>query len=181
MSSTRNLTILHGIQLVQITLYFNSSGIVCNNSCTASQRTLASWMSHFHNIWRQETSISFGHCTALCGGQEKWWHVQFISFQASLQESNEAKNHAISPIKKRLHESQFLRKLSCQKTYWDQARLSSLLNKQVEPHVCQVSHIMCYMSNITSQVSHVTLFVCKKKSETKLFVIHGQCSYHVVA
>ena len=33
--------------------------------------------------------------------------------------------------KQRLHKSQFLQKLSCQKPYWDQARFSSLINKQV--------------------------------------------------
>ena len=33
-------------------------------------------------------------------------------------------------LKQRFHKSQFLQKLSCQKTYWDQARLSSLVNKK---------------------------------------------------
>ena len=33
--------------------------------------------------------------------------------------------------KQRFHKSQFLQKLSCQKPYWDQPRLSSLVNKQV--------------------------------------------------
>ena len=37
----------------------------------------------------------------------------------------------LSPLsKQRLHKSQFLQKLSCQKPHWDQARLSSLVNKQ---------------------------------------------------
>ena len=31
----------------------------------------------------------------------------------------------------RHHKFQFLQKLSCQKPYWDQGRLSSLVNKQV--------------------------------------------------
>ena len=35
------------------------------------------------------------------------------------------------PSKQMLHKSQFLQKLTCQKPYWDQARLSSLVNKQV--------------------------------------------------
>ena len=37
----------------------------------------------------------------------------------------------VPPSQQRLHKSQFLQKLSCQKSYWDQARLSSLVNKQV--------------------------------------------------
>ena len=36
-----------------------------------------------------------------------------------------------SPSKQRLHKSQFLQELSCQTPYWDQVRLSSLVNKQV--------------------------------------------------
>ena len=46
-----------------------------------------------------------------------------------LQESNEAS--LFPPSKQRVHKSQFLQKLSCQKPYWDQARLSSLVNKLV--------------------------------------------------
>ena len=39
---------------------------------------------------------------------------------------------AYFPQKKlRLHKSRFLQKLGCQKPGWDQARLSSLVNKQV--------------------------------------------------
>ena len=36
------------------------------------------------------------------------------------------------PLKQRLHKSQILPTLSFQKPYWDQARLSSLVNKQVD-------------------------------------------------
>ena len=35
------------------------------------------------------------------------------------------------PSQQRLHKLQFLKKLGCQKPYWDQARLSSLVNKPV--------------------------------------------------
>ena len=35
------------------------------------------------------------------------------------------------PSQQRLHKLQFLKKLGCQKPYWDQATLSSLVNKQV--------------------------------------------------
>ena len=34
------------------------------------------------------------------------------------------------PSKQRVHKSHFLQKLSCQKPYWDKARLSSLVDKQ---------------------------------------------------
>ena len=37
----------------------------------------------------------------------------------------------VPPSQQRLHKQQVLQKLSHQKPYWDQARLSSLVNKQV--------------------------------------------------
>ena len=37
----------------------------------------------------------------------------------------------VLPSKQMLHKLQFLQKLGCQKPCWDQARLSSLVNKQV--------------------------------------------------
>ena len=46
-----------------------------------------------------------------------------------LQESNAENHRSISSIKTKA--SQFLKKLSCQKPYRDQVRLSSLVNKQV--------------------------------------------------
>ena len=48
-----------------------------------------------------------------------------------LQESNEGSTTLCCPLKQSLHKSQFLEKLSCQKPYLDQARLSSLVNKEV--------------------------------------------------
>ena len=48
-----------------------------------------------------------------------------------LQKSNKENHHNISPLKKRLHKLRFLQKLGCQTPCWDQARLSSLVNKQV--------------------------------------------------
>ena len=38
----------------------------------------------------------------------------------------------VLPSQQRLHELCFLQKMGCQKPCWDQARLSSLVNKQVE-------------------------------------------------
>ena len=50
-----------------------------------------------------------------------------------LQKRNEEKSHTVSPQSKQmLHNSQFLQTLSCQKTYMDKARLSSLVNKHVD-------------------------------------------------
>ena len=49
-----------------------------------------------------------------------------------LQEINEGKHDPDSHHQNKVfHKSQFLQKLSCPKLYWDQARLSSLVNKQV--------------------------------------------------
>ena len=62
MSSTRNPTVLHGIQFIITTQFYTHSLLVFNNSCTASQTTLALRTNHS----RQDTSISFWHCTALC-------------------------------------------------------------------------------------------------------------------
>ena len=41
----------------------------------------------------------------------------------------------VLPSQQRLNKLCFLQKLACQKPCWDQARLSSLVNKQVGPHV----------------------------------------------
>ena len=49
-----------------------------------------------------------------------------------LQKSNKDRNHNISLSKQRLHKLCFLHKLGCQKPCWDQTRLSSLVNKQVD-------------------------------------------------
>ena len=52
-----------------------------------------------------------------------------------LQENNAENPHLIlivPPSKQRLHNSQFLKKLSCQKPCWYQARLYILVNKNVE-------------------------------------------------
>ena len=47
----------------------------------------------------------------------------------------------VSPSQQRLHKSQFLQKLSCQKPCWDQARLSGLVNKQVAPDLLCGGHL----------------------------------------
>ena len=49
-----------------------------------AQRTLASWMSHGHNIRRQDTSISFGHCTALWKGNSFFCSNQVQAYEADL-------------------------------------------------------------------------------------------------
>ena len=49
------------------------------------------------------------------------------------QEKNAEKPHPRSLSQQRVHKSQFLQKLSCQKLCWDQTWLSSLINKQFVP------------------------------------------------
>ena len=73
------------------------------------------------------------HC--LNGEKETWRGVHSSSFQfldtsPFLQESIEKKHYPIPKSKQRLPKLRFLQKLGCQKPYWDQARLSSLVNKQ---------------------------------------------------
>ena len=70
------------------------------------------------------------------GDTKKWRHIRSSSFQASLHtsfppENEQREEPPYIPNKKKLHKSHFLQKLSSQKPYWDQARLSSLVNKQV--------------------------------------------------
>ena len=48
-----------------------------------------------------------------------------------LYASDAEKIHLLHPSQQRLHKLRFLQKLGCQKPCWDQARLSSLVNKQV--------------------------------------------------
>ena len=75
------------------------------------------------------------HC--LHGEREEWRHVQSSSFQAFLHIPFPPENHQreappyFSHQNKGFINHSFLQKVSCQKPYWDQARLPSLVNKQV--------------------------------------------------
>ena len=60
----------------------------------------------------------------------------------------------VPPSQQRLHKSQFLHKVSCQKFCWDQARLSSLINKQVADQPNQFSNLVQSSSKSTSSVFH---------------------------
>ena len=56
---------------------------------------------------------------------------RFSTNSLSSRKSLKRSTTLFPPSKQMLHKSQFLQKLTCQKPYWDQARLSSLVNKQV--------------------------------------------------
>ena len=60
-------------------------------------------------------------------------HISTFPF---LHASNSETLHLLLPSQQRFHKLCFLQKLCCQKPCWDQARLSSLVNKQVaqSPH-----------------------------------------------
>ena len=58
-------------------------------------------------------------------------HISTFHF---LHAINSNKPHLLLPSQQRLHELHFMQKLGCQKPCWDQARLSSLVNKQVETY-----------------------------------------------
>ena len=58
------------------------------------------------------------------------------------------------PSKQRLHKSQFLQKLSCQKPYWDQARLSSLVNKPVAMYRLLV-HVVTFGNSFGALKKHM--------------------------
>ena len=55
-------------------------------------------------------------------------HISTFPF---LHASNSEKLHLLLPSQQRLHKLRFLQKLGCQKPCWDQATLSSIVNKQV--------------------------------------------------
>ena len=56
----------------------------------------------------------------------------FSTHSLSTWKSMKRSTTLLPPSKRRLNKSQFLPKLSSQKPHWDQARLSSLVNKQVD-------------------------------------------------
>ena len=71
------------------------------------------------------------------------------------------------PSKQRLHKSQLLQKLSCQKPYWDQARLSSLVKKTQVDWILITALFTLYASHCTLQsakcalhTTHCTLYQC---------------------
>ena len=78
--------------------------------------------------WDQQVEILFIACMEK-GERES---VRTSSFLASLCIPFPPENQCSKNLqsKQRLHKSQFLQKQSCQKPYWDQARLSSLANKK---------------------------------------------------
>ena len=55
----------------------------------------------------------------------------FSTYSLSSRKAMKKNSNLFPPSKQRLHKSQFLQTLGCQKPYWDQARLSSLVNKPV--------------------------------------------------
>ena len=88
--------------------------------------------------------IGWVSLNCLHGERKKWIYVRGLFLPSkppytfpSLQKINKEKHHNISPSKQKLHRLRFLQKLGCQKTCWDQVRLSSLLNKQVGPDLVQ--------------------------------------------
>ena len=52
----------------------------------------------------------------------------------------------VLPSQQRLHKLSFLQKLGCQKACWDQARLSSLVNKQVDNTPQMDQKQACYIA-----------------------------------
>ena len=80
---------------------------------------------------------------------EEWEYIEkivrtkdgLVYFFYFLRASIEEKLHLISPSQKRLQKLRFLQKLGCQKPYWDQTGLSSLVNEQVDPHPKPYSYL----------------------------------------
>ena len=68
---------------------------------------------------------------------DKYILLSISTLTPFLQESIAMKKipNLVHPSQKRLHNLQFHQKLGCQKLFWDQARLSRLVNKQFAPHL----------------------------------------------
>ena len=74
----------------------------------------------------------------------------------------------VLPSQQRLHKLRFLQKLGCHKPSWDQARLSSLVNKQVghtahcTPHTINytlhTTHYMIHNTHYALKTTHFTLY-----------------------
>ena len=58
-------------------------------------------------------------------------HSSFFTPLLSSRKTIQRSPTLVPPSQQRLHKSQFLQKLGCQKLYWDPARLSSMVNKHV--------------------------------------------------
>ena len=58
----------------------------------------------------------------------EWTCLHFCFFPMKAMQRNAT---SVFSSQQRFHKLRFLQKLGCQKPYWDQARLSSLVNKQV--------------------------------------------------
>ena len=56
----------------------------------------------------------------------EWFPIFFFSMPALQRNTT-----SVLPLQQRLHKLRFLQKMGCQKPCWDQARLSSLVNKPV--------------------------------------------------
>ena len=70
------------------------------------------------------------------GGDRSILHPsRFSTLPLSSRKAMQKSTTTFTTSKQKLPKSQFLRIFSCQKPYWDQARLSSLVNKQVAVRV----------------------------------------------
>ena len=92
-------------------------------------------------FWRWEIGWCFSSLISgwkdMC--REPWKDEERRCFHFTLSPaSNVEKPHLILPSQQRLHKLRFLQKPGCQKFCWDQARLSSLVNKQVEFHLPKI-------------------------------------------
>ena len=71
-------------------------------------------------------------------------HPIFSILSLSYRQAMQRSPTLISASHQSLHKSQFLQKISCQKPWWDHARLSGLVNKQVGITLMTMAIIICY-------------------------------------
>ena len=90
----------------------------------------------------------------------------FFTLSLSPRKSMQRSTTLFPPSKQRLHKSLFLQKLSFPKRYWDQARLSSLVNKQVvsslDGRLSSTVRRLILMYNMTLKPGQKVVFNCRE-------------------
>ena len=83
-------------------------------------------------------------------------HSSFSTRLLSSRGKKAEKSNLVPPSQQRLHKSQFLKKLGCQKPCLDLARLSSLVNKQVAlspPSIGPEENLLFYGAQLSALLS----------------------------
>ena len=100
--------------------------------------------------------------------------IKHLSTFLFLHASNKEKPNLLLPSQQRLYKLPFLKKLGCQTPCWDQARLSSLVNKQAD---CTLHTLHCTLHTvyITLDIAHCTVHTAHCTLHTSHCTLHLRC------